>query len=99
MKEIDILEHENMKTNPHVFMRLRFICGTSCVYIYIYLSLTVLVVSRTLLGGDGVACRLEGTHVPKRIVTETLGQHGILRPKLREAHSAIVAMLVVLMMK
>ena len=95
MKEIDILEHETMKTNPQVFMYLRFICGTSCVYIS-YLSLTVLVVSRTLLGGDGVACRLEGTHVPKGIVTETLGQHGILRPKLREAHSAIVAMLVVL---
>ena len=93
MKEIDILEHENMKTNPHVFMYLRFVCGTSA---YVYLSLTVLVVSRTLLGGDGVACRLEGTHVPKGIVTETLGQHGILRPKLREAHSVIVAMSVVL---
>ena len=66
------------------------------MYIYTYLSLTVLVVSRTLFGGDGVACRLEGTHVPKGIVTETLGQHGILRPKLREAHSVIVAMSVVL---
>ena len=97
MKEIDILEHENMKTNPHAFMYLRFICGTNIyMYIYTYLSLTVLVVSRTLLGGDGVACRLEGTHVPKGIVTETLGQHGILRPKLREAHSVIVAMSVVL---
>ena len=84
-----------MKTNTHAFMYLRFICGTS-VRIYTYLSLTVLVVSRTLLGGDGVACRLEGTHVPKGIVTEALGQHGILRPKLREAHSVIVAMLVVL---
>ena len=65
--------------------------------ICIYSLLTVLVVSRTLLGGDGVACRLEGTHVPKGIVTKTLSQHRVLRAELREAHSVIVAMSVVLM--
>lgn len=57
--------------------------------------LTVLVVSRTLLGGDGVACRLEGTHVPEGIVTKALGKDRILRTKLREAHSVVVMMVVV----
>lgn len=65
--------------------------GKSCYHIIL---LTVLVVSRTLLGGDGVTCRLEGTHVPEGIVTKTLGQHRILRPKLREAHSVVVAVLI-----
>ena len=67
--------------------------------ICIYSLLTVLVVSRTLLGSDGVARRLEGTHVPEGGVTETLGQHRILRTKLCEAHSVVVVVLVMMVRK
>ena len=49
--------------------------------------LTVLIVSRPLLGGEGVACRLERTNVAEGIVTKALGEERILRTKLREAYS------------
>ena len=36
-----------------------------------------------------MAGRLEGTHVPKGIVTKALSQHRVLRAELREAHSVV----------
>ena len=78
---------------------MRLCIFASFVEQVVYLSLTVLVVSRTLLGGDGVACRLEGAHVPEGVVTKTLGQYRILRTKLREAHSVVVVVLVMMVRK
>ena len=46
-----------------------------------------------------MARRLEGTHVPEGVVTETLSQHRILRTKLREAHSVVVVVLVMMVRK
>ena len=55
--------------------------------------LTVLIVSRPLLGGEGVTCRLERTNVAEGIVTKALGEERILRTKLREAYSVNIYMM------
>jgi len=55
--------------------------------------LTVLIVSRPLLGGEGVTCRLERTNVAEGIVTKALGEERILRTKLRKAYSVNIYMM------